>query len=279
MQTNLGSIIAISAVIDDVLSLCLLEIVRALKTAVTPWDYLRPVVACVGSIVVGLFVVWVTRRMELVRRVVECSSSQRQRRGSVNAAHKDDWVYLLLLTLVSIGLGWASAAVGSSDLLGCFLGGLALSDSKETKESFARRYGKITKIGTSLFFACTVGFGVPSLGGLFTGPAVSRGAYLLCAAFVGKAIVGFLATPLTTLNFFKFSIAMQGRGEFSFLIADIAKSEGALDNDWHAGCIWAVFLVSLAAPFGFRYVLGREKEQTKDESKETTPREMEDVRL
>ena len=277
LQTNLGSIIAISAVIDDVLSLCLLEIVRALKTAVTPWDYLRPMVASLGSIVVGLFVVWVTRRMELVRRVVECSSSQRQRSSSA-AAHKDDWVYLLLLTLVSIGLGWACAAVGSSDLLGCFLGGLALSGSK-AKESFARRYGKITKIATSLFFACTVGFGVPSLLSLFSLSSLSRGAYLLLAALVGKAFVGFLAIPLTTFNFFKFSIAMQGRGEFSFLIADIAKSEGVLDNEWHAGCIWACVLASLVAPFGFRYVLGREKEQTKDESKEITPREMEDVRL
>ena len=54
---------------------------------------------------------------------------------------------------------------------------------------------------------------------------------------------------------------MQGRGEFSFLIADTAKMEKVLDQHWHSGCIWAVFLASFVAPFGFRYVLGVEKKK------------------
>jgi len=54
---------------------------------------------------------------------------------------------------------------------------------------------------------------------------------------------------------------MQGRGEFSFLIADTAKMEGVLNQHWHSGCIWAVFLASFVAPFGFRYVLGVEKKR------------------
>jgi Kef-type K+ transport system membrane component KefB len=256
LQTQLGAVIAISAVVDDVLSLCLLEIVRVLATAQSTWDYIRPVVASLGSILVGLLVVLGMRKLNVIRYTAECA----RRIHSDGVVH--DFVYLLLLLLISISLGWGCASVGSSDLLGCFLAGLAFSDSAETKHAFEKHLAKLTKVGTSLFFACTVGFGVPSLidgSGLFSSAAVSRGAMLLVAALVGKAFpLGFFAVPLSTLTFFKFAIAMQGRGEFSFLIADTAKVEGVLNDSWHAGCIWAVFVASFLAPFAFRYVLHRE---------------------
>ena len=58
-----------------------------------------------------------------------------------------------------------------------------------------------------------------------------------------------------------FSVAMQGRGEFSFLIADLALSEGVIDRGWHGGAIWAIFLASMGAPLVFRWLLGREKKE------------------
>ena len=72
LKTNLGSIIAISAVIDDVLSLCLLEIVRALGSATTVWGYIKPVVASLGSIVGGVLVVWAIQRCKIIARTVQC---------------------------------------------------------------------------------------------------------------------------------------------------------------------------------------------------------------
>ena len=305
LQTNMGAIIAISAVVDDVLSLCLLEIVRALGSAETMWDYLRPVVASLGSIVGGLCVVFLIKRWNFIARTIQCIQScasqnaklksvdtnisqhtEESERNSVDDGHgttvlgsaptillttPHDRLYLLLLMFLSVGLGWACASVGSSDLLGCFLAGLAFSDSRETLSAFRTHFAKLTKVGTSLFFACTIGFGVPSLvngSGLFSSAAVGRGAMLLFAALVGKAIpLGFFATPLGTISFFKFAIAMQGRGEFSFLIADTAKVEGVLDNAWHSGCIWAVFLASFVAPFGFRYVLMLEKKTLQQNKK------------
>jgi Kef-type K+ transport system membrane component KefB len=250
LQTRLGSMIAIAAVVDDVLSLCLLEIVRALATAVGPWDYAKPVVASLGSIVVGVLIVFGTKKMQLVKRL---------------ETDGGDAGVLFSLAAIVFGLGWSCAAVGSSDLLGCFLSGLAFSGSAVSRQAFRTNFGRLTKIGTSLFFACTVGFGVPSLlssNGLFSGPAIGRGMWLLFAALVGKAFpLGFFASPLTTVTFLKFSFAMQGRGEFSFLIADTAKTEGVLDESWHAGSIWGVFLASMIAPVAFRAILKWESKQ------------------
>ena len=270
LKTKLGSIIAISAVIDDVLSLCLLEIVRALATANSTWDYIRPVVASLGSIVIGLCVVFTMQKCNVIHRTVKCIKS-------INNTHSDsevqDSIYLLLLLFLSISLGWGCAAVGSSDLLGLFLAGLSFSKSPQTKKVFKKHFSKFTKVGSSLFFACTIGFGVPSLvngSGLFSSEAASRGLMLFVAALVGKAVpLGFFAVPLSTLTFFKFAIAMQGRGEFSFYIAETAKTEGVLNQEWHAGVIWAVFLASFVAPFGFRYVLSLETKQEKKNKKKS----------
>ena len=74
-----------------------------------------------------------------------------------------------------------------------------------------------------MFFAVTIGFGIPSLveaGGLFEAESLLRGLPLIVVAIVGKLAVGCLSKPLTFVSFMKFGFAMGGRGEFSFLIAD-----------------------------------------------------------
>jgi Kef-type K+ transport system membrane component KefB len=255
LKTRLGAIIAVAAVVDDVLSLCLLQIVKALGSASSAWDYLRPVVASLGSILVGILLVSAIKGGALVAKL---------------AAYNSDALLLFAMALLVLAFGWSCAAVGSSDLLGCFLAGLAFSGSARSRGAFEANFGRLTKVGTSLFFACTVGFGVPPLGssgGLFSAAAAARGAWLLFAALIGKAFpLGLFATPLTMGSFLKFSVAMQGRGEFSFLIANSAYTEGVLDEAWHGGAIWAVFLASALAPLAFRWVLSREEEEEEAEA-------------
>ena len=250
LKTRLGAIIAIAAVVDDVLSLCLLQIVKALGTASSAWDYARPAVASLGSILVGIAFTYAIKGCRIVQRI---------------SSLKSDALLLLAMTLLTLAFAWSCSVVGSSDLLGCFLAGLAFSGSAPSRDAFSKNFGRLTKVGTAFFFACTVGFGVPPLassGGLFSGAAVSRGLWLLFAALFGKAFpLGLFAAPLTIGTFLKFSVAMQGRGEFSFLIADLALSEGVIDRGWHGGAIWAIFLASMGAPLVFRWLIGREKKE------------------
>jgi hypothetical protein len=49
---------------------------------------------------------------------------------------------------------------------------------------------------------------------------------------------------------------MEGRGEFSFLIATQALDSGVIGNDDFAAAVWGAFISSLLAPFAFRYVQG-----------------------
>ena len=58
LSTEFGQIIAIAAVVDDVLSLMLLGIIQSLETASTPWDYLKPIVGSLGSILFGLLLIF-----------------------------------------------------------------------------------------------------------------------------------------------------------------------------------------------------------------------------
>ena len=139
--------------------------------------------------------------------------------------------------ILGILFGWSCASVGSSDLLGCFIAGIVTAqladDTAAVAEAFDQEFGSYVDVGSSLFFACTIGFGIPSLtgDGMFSGPALARGALLTIAAVVGKAFpLGLFALPLTWLNFCKFAVIMNGRGEFSYLIADSGRETGVLSS-------------------------------------------------
>ena len=115
LKTRLGSIIAIAAVVDDVLSLCLLQIVKALSDANTLWEYAKPAVASLGSIAVGVALVFVLKKCSLVDKI---------------AAQRSDALLLFTMAAIVLFFSWSCAAVGSSDLLGCFLAGLTFSGSE-----------------------------------------------------------------------------------------------------------------------------------------------------
>ena len=75
---------------------------------------------------------------------------------------------------------------------------------------------------------------------MFSGPAIGKGAILTLVAIVGKMLrLGLFAKPLTLNNFLKFSFAMNGRGEFSFLIAKEAKEQGILNSSDFSATVWA----------------------------------------
>ena len=102
------------------------------------------------------------------------------------------------------------------------------------KVAWEDRISKFVLLGSALFFGSTIGFTVPSLtagGGLFSLTALTHGVVLGIVAILGKFALGFYATPLTCVSFCVLSFAMNGRGEFSFLIAAEASSDLILDSE------------------------------------------------
>lgn len=118
---------------------------------------------------------------------------------------------------------------------------------------------RFSQWGSRLFFSVTVAFTVPSLyhdGGLFSVGPFWKGLVLTVAAIVGKLAVGvFAAPPLTVLGFLKLGWAMNGRGEFAFLIAEEASDKGVLSPEDYSAVLWALLLTALATPIAFRRVL------------------------
>ena len=126
--------------------------------------------------------------------------------------------------------------------------------------SFVRHFGSLCRWGTALFFAATIGFGVPSFfaagGGLFAPEALTKGACMAVAAIVGKFLCALAVFPFSASNVWRFGWAMNGRGEFSFLIAAVALEDGVLGSADFAAAVWGAFIASLVAPFAFRGCCG-----------------------
>jgi Kef-type K+ transport system membrane component KefB len=257
LASDLGQLIAIAAVVDDVLSLMLLALVKALRDeAGSGWSYGQPVVASFAAVGGGVVLAVLLPRVLVPLRGACKQTTPRQRARFNN----------VVLVVLAMLLSWACAAIGSSDLLGCFLAGVVGTQlDPDVAHTFQGHFGSLTRWGSALFFASTIAFSLPSFsgGGLFTPMALQKGALMTVAAVVGKMVpLMFLATPFTALNCLKFGVAMLGRGEFSFLIAAEAKAEEVVSEDDFSAAIWGAFLSSLIAPFLFRLIKRREAKTT-----------------
>ena len=111
-----------------------------------------------------------------------------------------------------------------------------------------------------------VGFGIP-VEMLFDGVTFAKGLLLFTVpCFFGKILVGFVEPSCGWL----IGTAMVGRGEFAFLVADIAThttlSDGTylLSQDSYASVVWALLLCIVIAPLLFQCALNRELSKRSD---------------
>ncbi|CAM9442731.1 unnamed protein product, partial [Discosporangium mesarthrocarpum] len=168
--------------------------------------------------------------------------------------HSDIALLVMILSLSCI-MSYLSFLVGSSDLLGCFLGGLAFSGVPGARVAWDRQLKRFSRWGSRLFFSATVAFSVPSLlnsGGLLQPEPFWKGLVLALAAITGKMAVGVFAEPLTLLGFLTLGWGMNGRGEFSFLIAKEAAETAILAPEDYSAVVWALLVTTAAAPSAFR---------------------------
>eukprot|EP01064_Diplonema_japonicum_P011401 TRINITY_DN18743_c0_g1_i1.p1 TRINITY_DN18743_c0_g1~~TRINITY_DN18743_c0_g1_i1.p1 ORF type:complete len:449 (+),score=49.34 TRINITY_DN18743_c0_g1_i1:62-1348(+) len=274
LQTPLGQLICVAAVMDDVLSLCLLAEIKALKdSSPSAWDIAQPLTASFGSIIVGA-VLSLSVLPALLPHFLNWSAYQ-----ALDVKIQRYFNVFLILGLSTL-LAFLSAYAGSSELLGAFCGALPFSAFPSIVESWEKsNMRSLVDWGSRLFFACTIGFGVPSIktgsGGLLEGEAVWKGITLGFAGLAGKFLVGFLADPLTLPDFFTFGWAMQGRGEFSFILADEAAEEELFEKGTseYASVVWGLLICCIAAPIAFRAVLkaAPPNPQTEPPPREVTP--------
>jgi len=255
MDTDMGQLICTAAVMDDVISLMLLAEIQAMEGDPSAWDYAQPIVASVGSVIVGMILALFIfpKLLPIVFGLFPKDESKQQMRR---------WMVLILLIAVSTLIAFLCGFAGSSDLLGTFCGAMPFSAFPEVVEAWGRYSKQIVNWGGRLFFAATVGFGVPEVkageGNMLDGEAFGKGVILFLVAVIGKSFLAPFALPLTGMEAAKFSFAMQGRGEFSFLIADAAAEDEIYAGADFGSVVWGLLLTCILTPYGFVYVLSKE---------------------
>lgn len=240
LQSPFGSVISAAAVMDDVIALVLLAEVQSLDDdSATAADYAAPLWGSAVAVVVGT-------------AIATMASSRIQRLASLPPP-----TLITLMLLVAAGFAAACVVLQSSALLGCFLAGLTFSPlHARVAPLWSSAVAPVSWWGVALFFAATIGFAIPSVtGDLLTVAAFTRGLLLFCAAWVGKCAVVAFAQPRTVRSAALFASAMNGRGEFSFLIADQAKTDGIIAGATPAAVTWALLLAVAASPVAFRLAL------------------------
>lgn len=161
---------------------------------------------------------------------------------------------VIVLTLLGLGLG-AAAVSGLFDFhvgLGAFLMGTVLAEAKRRHE-FMERLRPIHDLFTAIFFV--------SIGTLvdfrvlvdYAGPIALLCALLIVGKMLGGALPALLAgyAPGTALSV---GAALAQVGEFSFVIAALGLSTGAMDPALFSVIVGAAAVTSFTSPLTIRYV-------------------------
>jgi Kef-type K+ transport system membrane component KefB len=241
MNTPLAQLIMSAAVTDDIIGLVLLSEIAALRTP-SAAAFVVPVVSAVA-----FFVGCGAAAFLLLPRMLA------KLLPFIPAAHVETAI-LGLLGLLVVGLAAALDAGRASYLLGCFLAGLSFASLHSVHGLWAKQVKRVQSWLLRLFFAATVGFVIP-IRHFWTGHVWALALALWCGTTAAKALTGVFAKPQSSVGFLLVSCAMSVRGEFAFLVANTAFSDGSLGEQTHASVMLAIVISLIVGPASLRSVL------------------------
>jgi len=164
----------------------------------------------------------------------------------------------------------------SSYLTGAFLAGATFSQIDGAYDQFMHSGHDVIAWLLRVFFAASIGFQVPIKE--FSLSVILNGCLLWVTCVTIKFLVAFYVPKFEKVekdaiynpykrDLFVTGLAMTCRGEFSFLIAAFALSEGIIKPDIYASVVFAVLLSAITSPFMLlqciSYFKAKELEQQK----------------
>src|SRR5213594_564942 len=169
----------------------------------------------------------------------------------VARTHNDE-LFLLVVLAVGLGTGALTQAVGLSVALGAFLAGLIISTSDYAHETLARLL-PLRDVFVAMFFVTvgmlvdpfTVAANLPLLGAMLVLIVVGKAA-------VRTAIVALFGYPLATAA--RVGIGLAQIGEFSFVLVQVARGAGLVDDDVYNTTLAASLLTILLNALLVRWV-------------------------
>eukprot|EP00928_Gymnodinium_smaydae_P016736 TRINITY_DN1632_c0_g2_i1.p1 TRINITY_DN1632_c0_g2~~TRINITY_DN1632_c0_g2_i1.p1 ORF type:complete len:904 (+),score=272.23 TRINITY_DN1632_c0_g2_i1:220-2931(+) len=248
LQKDFGQAIITAAFVDDILSLVAFNILFSASTGeFTFMGSIFPALVGMVFLVCGAGLgirFWPFVVENMLSRVPA-------KKGAASLSRQDEALLLLMFGLL---LAYATFTFYlGTHLWGCFVAGMSFAMIHHAHHIWVRQVKRMTVWMLRIFFSCTVGFAIPwqnllSVEAFWKGSIMGIVACVftkvICAFFMGDArfVIGW---------------AMVGRAEFAYLIAELAKSGGIMDEDVFAMVIWSLLYATIFAPFCFRKVLSK----------------------
>jgi Kef-type K+ transport system membrane component KefB len=257
-----GQTIMTAAFVDDILSLIIFNIVFAIATGdvtfmSTFFPSLMGVLFMVVAVILAMtFWPWALKTYllpgaEWLKGKIDPPDPE----NPPKISDKDQALFIIMLAMLVVYA--LITFLCGTHLWGCFIAGMSYACLDEEPGHAHHVWTKQTKRITSwmirIFFSCTVAFSIPVsellsfeaflLGSLMgIGPCILT--KVLCAFFMGppRFVIGW---------------AMVGRAEFAYLIAQMAKAAGMIEDKLFSQLIWALLWATIFAPLIFRYVLNK----------------------
>lgn len=155
--------------------------------------------------------------------------------------------------------------------MGAFLAGLVFCSNHDAHHTFVSQMKRVMQWLLRIFFAASIGFQVPIKN--FASVSVVCHGLLFTLALLGKLFTGIMVpnfsrtkrfTSVHLRDCFVVGFSMVAEGEFAFVIAVFAATNGMLNVDQYASVVLAVLLSTVIAPFCLRFTIARFNKLLKD---------------
>ena len=238
-DTAFGRVILGAAVLDDILGLLALSMLSSFSEARSHWVNLLLTVVFVSLFFIAVLFL---RRTALPRI--------RGRVGRMRAA-APQWSFALVILL---GFSAMSAYIGLAAIIGSFLAGMFVSESRELAAALRERADAVSSFVVPFFLANI---------GLRLSPQVLTDAHalLLIAALTGIAAAtkllacGLVALPLGRRSALLVGLGMIPRGEVGIVVADQSLRIAAIPSAYYSIGIAMAVLTSILGPLLLRLFL------------------------
>jgi Kef-type K+ transport system membrane component KefB len=225
-----------AAVVDDILALTLLSVAVAM--------------AAEGGVDVGDIALSLALAVGFVVFIAMGGTRLLQNRPKLLDAPRFAESPLLPAVILCLGLAAFSAQIGLAALIGAFLAGMMVAETKD-QNAIEEEVRPLYAFFPPFFFAF-IGIEL-DLDALLGGHALALLAAITALAIVTKLVPAYLAArPLGRRQASIVAVGMVPRGEVGIVVASIGAAEGVVDAELFGVVVAMSILTTLLAPFALR---------------------------
>jgi Kef-type K+ transport system membrane component KefB len=278
LNSMAGQTTLTAAFIDDVFSLVTLVIMQSLAAGeLTAASIVVPIVGSFAFLAVAVYlsIYWFSRLDRVLHRIKPAPDA------SIPPRDETQLGIMLLTLIVSAYLTSIKGFIGSH-LLGAFAAGMCFVNVPRSHVVWNAQMKRVVRWLVRIFFAASVGFAVP-VGAMFTAAAFWKGMILgIVPCIATKVLSGMFgsvkypneearqrarsASPVCKYaqpQQLLVGMAMVARGEFAYLVADVAQSsdynggpQKMMSPEVYASVVWALVMATIFSPVMFRWAIG-----------------------